>query len=231
MLNTRSTSEKLAIEGIKLTPEQVAQLAKQGLFSGAKKDDGERWQIPESTVEQFIQYRKRQRRITWGTIIAIITVLGLISIANDFFDLTDKFFFNKVNPSTNSYVKIVTITPELGTELSRADLEQGIPIEIKVEYRNALPSGYKQGEVNPFISLSALTKINDDGSSNWRELSKEDTIFFGTGEIMIKSVLLSDYIRDDKIVLSIGLMYNIEGSERSYSSPDGRLIIEYRVKK
>lgn len=231
MINTRSASEKLASEGIKLTPEQIAQLAKQGLFSGAIKDDGERWQIPESAVEQFIQYRKRRKRITWGTIVAIITVLGLISIANDFVDLASKFFYNKNNPSDNSYIKIVSITPERGAELLRTDLEQGIPIEIKVEYRNSLPAGFKQGEVNPFISLSTLMKINDDGTSSWRELANEQNIFFGTGEVTIKGVLLKDYIRDDKITLSIGLRFSIEGSTRSYSSSDGNLIIEYLVKK
>jgi len=231
MISTRSASEKLALAGIKLTPEQVAQLARQGLFLGASKDDGERWQIPESAIERFIQYRQRRKRITWGTVAAIITILGLISIANDLFDLTGKFFGNKPNPSTNSYVKIISITPERGSELSRTDLEQGIPIEIKVEYKNALPTGYKQGEVNPFLSLSAFKEINADGSSNWRELTKEHSIFFGTGEATIKSVLLLDYVRDDKIVLSIGLMFNIAGSKRGYSSPDGRLTIEYKVEK
>ncbi len=231
MINTRSASEKLASEGIKLTPEQIAQLAKQGLFSGAIKDDRERWQIPENALEQFVQYKKRKKRITWGTIVAIITVLGLISIANDLVDLANKFLFAKENPSVNSYIKIISITPERGTELSKTDLQLGIPIEIKVEYRDSLPTGYKQGEVNPAISLSSLTGINDDGTSNWEILSKNENIFFGTGEVIIKSVLLESHVRDDKITLSIRLGFYIEGETLNYASSDGRLIIEYQVKK
>ena len=234
MINTRSASEKLALEGIKLTPEQIAQLAKQGVFLGAEKDNRDRWQIPESAIEQFILYKKRKRskgRI-WGVIVAIITVVSfLIGNTNDLVSLANKFIFNKQNPSVNSYVKIISITPERSTELSRIDLQQGIPIEIKVEYRNSLPTGYKQGEVNPFIVLSTLMEIKENGTSNWRELAKEENIFFGAGEVTIKGVLTQDYIRDDKITLSIGLRFSIAGSSRSYASSDGSLTIEYQVTK
>ncbi len=236
MINTRSASEKLASEGIKLTPEQIAQLAKQGLFSGAQKDDGERWQIPESAIEQFILYKKKRKRITLGaivsTVISIVAILGIISIADDLINLTNRLFFNKANPSANSYIKIVSITPDRGLELSKTDLEKGIPIEIKVEYRNSLPSGFKQGEVIPFISLSTLMSINDDeGASHWRELAKEQGVFFGTGEATIKGLLTKDYIRDDKITLSIALRFTVENSTRNYTSSDGNLIIEYQIKK
>jgi hypothetical protein len=228
-INTRIASEKLAAEGIQLSPEQIAQLAKQGLFSGAIKDKSERWQIPESSIREFVQLKKRRKRITWGTIVAIITVLGLISIANDFFQLANNFFFTSRNPSTNSYIKILSITPERGLVLSKTDLQQGIPIEVKAEYRNSLSTDFKPGEVNPFIVLTVLKDINNDGTSNWAQLAKEEDVFFGTGEVVIKSVLLQDHVRDDKITLSIGLRFGIEGTNGSYASPDGNLIIEYHV--
>src|SRR3972149_1940022 len=57
MLTTEEVSKRLDAENIKVTPEQVAQLAKNQAFPNAEKD-GNRWLIPAGDVDAFIQLHK-----------------------------------------------------------------------------------------------------------------------------------------------------------------------------
>jgi hypothetical protein len=97
MLATKEVSSTLQSSGIKLNPDQVAELARNQAFPKAYKDDKTgNWVIPVEDVTAFIHLhkRKRQRRwITAGAITFIITVLGLLSITKDTVDLLAAYVF------------------------------------------------------------------------------------------------------------------------------------------
>jgi membrane-associated protease RseP (regulator of RpoE activity) len=112
VLTTNEASSILEAAGVKLSPEQVAELARNQAFPKAFKDeDSGRWTIPGEDIAAFIRLHKRKRRRRWitaGTITFIITALGLLSIAKDTMDLVTGYVFP--TPSATSTIP-PTATP------------------------------------------------------------------------------------------------------------------------
>ncbi len=95
MLNTRETVDELARAGIVLTPDEVATLARLEIFLDAQKDASGQWQIPQESIEAYIQRRKQNKRMKWLTTGSIITVftlfLAIISSTKDGLDLISEY--------------------------------------------------------------------------------------------------------------------------------------------
>ena len=95
ILNTKEASQKIVEAGETVLPKDVAILIRQGKLPNAKKVNG-RWQIPLEDVEAYID-KKNQKlnihswRITTTSIITLVTILTLISIAKDGLDLVKDY--------------------------------------------------------------------------------------------------------------------------------------------
>jgi tetratricopeptide (TPR) repeat protein len=116
MLTTRQTSEKLSSEGLKYTPEEVADLAKLKVFADARKDENGYWVIPEEDISLFIRHKKQERkfrRIAAGTAVTVIMLfLAFVSGAKDGLDLI-KEYTNHEQPSVPSQTNIAQPTPPI----------------------------------------------------------------------------------------------------------------------
>jgi hypothetical protein len=104
MYSTKEASEKLKSEGFEHSAKDVAVLARLGVLQHAVKDERGAWQIPAESVESFIEKRigqnddnlvdrqnkqqSRNRWLTTGTIVTILTLLlAFVSGTKDGLDL------------------------------------------------------------------------------------------------------------------------------------------------
>lgn len=150
MLSTDEASVLLKADGIDLSSEQVAELARNQVFPGASKFDG-RWTIPAEDLAAFIGMRRRKSRrtrwITAGTVGLVIAVLGLFSIAKDTLDLARDYILPTPTPSIpactvavpegqcipllsepfNAIGQVMACLPN-GTRVEVLDMVQGVPV-------------------------------------------------------------------------------------------------------
>lgn len=112
MLSTEDVSVLLDVEGIRLSIDQVAELARNNVFPGASKQDG-KWSIPAEDLTAFIQMRRKRSNlrkwITAGTIGLVITALSLLSITKDTLDLITDYVLPEPTPAVP--ICIVRINP------------------------------------------------------------------------------------------------------------------------
>jgi len=92
LLTTSEVVDMLAKRKIAMTTSQVSELAKNQVFPNAQKDAGRNiWHIPTEDVERFIRFKKRRVfGLRLASVLSIITILGLTSVANDFWQIIDR---------------------------------------------------------------------------------------------------------------------------------------------
>lgn len=112
MLSTKEVAELLESANIKLIPEQIAQLARNGTFPNASKDESGKWQIPTSDIADYIKLQKQRKTRIWftaGTITLAISICGLLSITKDTLDLISTYILPKPTETATPAPPVCTI--------------------------------------------------------------------------------------------------------------------------
>ena len=154
-LTTREAAQLLELETKKITPEQVAELARSRVFPGATKDDRGRWKIPSEDIALYLkaQQRGRQRRFSWittGTIATLVTMLGIVSVTSDAMSIFSNYIFKRTPEAPTCSVLLTgdSIYHPVRTDpIFRMDLKEEDIVDI-------LPSG---------TDIQVLRVVNSSG--------------------------------------------------------------------
>lgn len=244
MLSTEEASMLLIADGIELTAQQVAELARNKAFPGAVKSSDGRWNIPVEDLASFIdaaQKEKKRRRTksrrTWftaGTIGVVITVLGLFSIVRDTLDLARDYVIPTPTPSYPVCTVVVgegNCTPVFDTPyVLRSEKPKGcVPSGARVEVIEMV-----MGLFQPFYRIGAysydrgpvvVTEVVPNSAGEKAGLQVGDVIL-QTDDLMLRDTdvgVLRDYIRM-KADQSITMVIERDGRRRTL-----RPVVETRV--
>lgn len=134
-LTTRQVAETLATKGIKKSAEQIARLAGSGTFQNARKDELGRWLIPETELNEYLNFQKQRgkQRRRWleiaGVLVTLVGILAIISVAKDALDLVYTYILPKpiaTSPPMTSINPTPTPTETPGVSQSSV-LHIGLP--------------------------------------------------------------------------------------------------------
>ena len=211
MLTTKEAAKLLESEDRKITPEQVAELARNGVFPGAIKDERSWWQIPAEDISLYLQVRKRGKRkrfawITAGTIVTIVTILGLLSITKDTLDLLADYIFPEPTPSPPRctvslpqgclYVFDTPASEDLGAEVL-ACLPNGAEVEVVGLVPGILTTFYQISSYYYDRGPIVITEIMPNSPAQEIGLQVDDALLYIDDVPLRDTSTLAEYAREN----------------------------------